>query len=219
MAETMYEHSAEFDGRKRTGRRAQIIDVSTALFRDGGYQHTSVEDIADRIGFTKPAIYYYFKAKEDILFAIVDEIVERALERMKAIAETDQSPAAKMHNLLAENTRVILQNINANTVFYNERGLLSVEREQAIRERERQYTGLVRQIYVDGVQAGEFFDVNPAVATNTLLGASIWTYRWFDPAGPLSIDDVAEQIATFVLRGFRRTLVSHWSVGSDNADT
>ncbi|WP_370324186.1 TetR/AcrR family transcriptional regulator [Euzebya sp.] len=203
MTTTTTATDGKVDRRKRTGRKAQIIDVSTALFREKGYHATSLDDIADRIGFTKPAIYYYFKSKEDILFAIVDEIVDGALERMTAIAETDRSPTEKMHDLLAENTRVILENIDANTVFYNERGLLSAEREQAIRQREREYTRLVRQIYIDGVEAGEFTEVNPAVATNTLLGASIWAYRWFDPRGSLTIEEVAEQIATLLLEGYR----------------
>ena len=118
------------DKRKRSGRKAQIIDVSTELFREKGYHATSLDDIADRIGFTKPAIYYYFKSKEDILFAIVDEIVDSGLERMEAVAATDLSPTEKMHDLLVENTRVILENLDANSVFYNERGLLSAEREE-----------------------------------------------------------------------------------------
>lgn len=191
------------DRRKRSGRKSQIIDVSTGLFREKGYHATSLDDIADRIGFTKPAIYYYFKSKEDILFAIVDEIVDSGLERMQAVAATDASPTEKMHDLLVENTKVILENLDANSVFYNERGLLSPEREEAIREREREYTRVARQIYIDGVAAGEFTDVDPALATATLLGASIWAHRWFDPNGSLTTDEVAEQIATLLLEGYR----------------
>ena len=191
------------DRRRRASRKAQILDVSTALFHERGYHATSLDDIADRIGFTKPAIYHYFRSKEDILFAIVDEIVDRGLERLTAVADKRISAAERMHELLVENTRVILQNIDANTVFYNERGLLSPEREEAIREREREYTRVVRRIYSDGVEAGEFIDVDPAVATNTLLGASIWAYRWFDPGGRLSLGQVADEIATLLLNGYR----------------
>lgn len=194
---------AKVDGRTRRGRKAQIIDVSTELFREKGYHATSLDDIADRIGFTKPAIYYYFRSKEDILFAIVDQIVDSGLARMEAVAASDASPTEKMHDLLVENTRVILENLDANSVFYNERGLLSPEREEAIRERERVYTRVARQIYTDGVAVGEFTDVDPAVATATLLGASIWAHRWFDPDGSLSTDEVAEQIATLLMAGYR----------------
>lgn len=184
-------------------RRAQIIEVSTALFREKGYHTTSLDDIADRIGFTKPAIYYYFKSKEDILFAIVEDVVNGAQERMLAIAESEAPTVERLHRLLVENTKVVLENLDANTVFYNERGLLSPERERMIREREREYTRLVRDIYAEGVKQGELTDVDPTVATSTLLGASIWAYRWFDPEGRLSVDQIAEEVARLLLSGYR----------------
>lgn len=182
-------------------RRAEIIAVATSLFREKGYHATSLDDIAERIGFTKPAIYYYFGSKEDILFAIVDGIVDEGLRRIREIAGRGGSPAQRLHDLLAENMRVILENIEPNTVFYNERGLLSPERERAIRDREREYTGIVRDLYVEGVEAGELLDVDPGVATGTLLGATIWAYRWFDPDGRLSADEVAAQVARLLMSG------------------
>ena len=191
-------------GRADNGRRPQIIQVSTRLFREKGYHATSLDDIADRIGFTKPAIYYYFDSKEDILFSIVDGIVEDALQRMRAIAARDASAADRLHDLLVENTRVILENLDANTVFYNERGLLSPEREKMIRARERAYTKVVRDLYKEGVAAGELLDIDPTIATSTLLGASIWSYRWFDTKGRLSSEQVANNVADLLTSGYRR---------------
>ncbi|MEX1171079.1 MAG: TetR/AcrR family transcriptional regulator [Chloroflexota bacterium] len=184
------------------GRKAEIIAVSTALFREHGYHATSLDDIAGRIGFTKPAIYYYFKSKEDILFAIVDNVVGGALERMREIAARDASPVERLHALLVENTRVVLENIEANTVFYNERGLLSPERERDIRDREREYTQVLRDLYIEGVASNDFLDIDPRVATATLLGASIWAYRWFDATGRLSVDEVAEDVARLLMSGY-----------------
>jgi TetR/AcrR family transcriptional regulator, cholesterol catabolism regulator len=200
---TMTEPSAPPKRGARKDRRSQIIEVATALFRERGYHATSLDDVADRIGFTKPAIYYYFKSKEDILFTIVDGIVESALHRMRPIAERDATAVDRLHDLLVENTRVILENLEANTVFYNERGLLSPEREKQIRRREREYTNIVAALYTEGVADGELLDVDPSLATATLLGASIWTYRWFDPAGKLSVEEVSEQIARLLLEGYR----------------
>lgn len=188
----------------RGTRASQIITVATTLFRRKGYHVTSLEDLADAIGFTKPAIYYYFDSKEDILFAIVDGIVDQALERTTAIAAKSGTAAERLHELLVANTCVLLENLDANTVFYNERGLLTPEREAAIRGREREYTDVVRRIYVEGVAAGEFLAIDPTVATATLLGASIWTYRWFDPDGALAIEEIAVQIADMLLEGVSR---------------
>lgn len=183
-------------------RRAQILEVATALFRAQGYHATALEDIARVIGFTKPAIYYYFASKEDILFTIVSEHVDRALERVRAIAQGPGTVEERMHAMLVENTRTILTNLDVNAVFYNERGRLSEEREADMRERERRYTAVVRDLYIEGVRAGAFVDLDPNVVTSTLLGASIWTYRWFNVDGPMTIDHAAEVIATLLMRGY-----------------
>ena len=184
-------------------RKEEIIRIATELFHEKGYHETSLDDIAERVGFSKPAIYYYFNSKDDILFEIVDRIVADALERIREIANRPGSAADRLHALLTENTKVILENLEANTVFYNSRGLLTPEREHDVREREREYTAVVRDLYVEGVRAGELRDIDPSVVTATLLGASIWTYQWFDPNGRLPKDQVAREVADMLMSGVR----------------
>lgn len=189
--------------RAKTERKQQIVETSTMLFKNQGYHATSLDDIADVVGFTKPAIYYYFKSKEDILFEIVDGIVSNALERIRLVAQGPGTPAERLHGLLIENTRAVLENLEGNTVFYNSRGMLSPEREQDVRERERVYTRVVRDLYVEGVEAGELLDIDPGVATATLLGASIWTYTWYAPEGRHPQEQVAQEVASLLFSGFR----------------
>jgi len=184
-------------------RRSQILRIATELFREKGYHGTSLEDIADRVGFTKPAIYYYFDSKEDLLFAIVERVVSRALERVKAIQAQELPPVEAMHAILVENTRVVLEHLDENTAFYNERGLLSAERERMVRDIERAYTLVLRETYAEGVRTGDLLDIDPTVAVSTLLGATIWVYRWFRPGGRLSIEQVAEGVAQLLLNGYR----------------
>lgn len=184
-------------------RRTQILRIATALFREKGYNGTSLEDIADRVGFTKPAIYYYFDSKEDLLFAIVEAVVSRALERVERIRAQQLPPLERMHAILVENTRVVLEHLDENTAFYNERGLLSPERERMVRDIERAYTKVLRDTYAEGVSSGDLLDIDPTVAVSTLLGATIWVYRWFRPGGRLSIEQVAEDVAELLLNGYR----------------
>jgi len=190
------------DGREED-RRSQILRIATELFREKGYHGTSLEDIADRVGFTKPAIYYYFDSKEDLLFSIVEGVVSRALERVKGIQERGLAPRERMHAILTENARVVLEHLDENTAFYNERGLLSPERERMVRDIERAYTQVLRETYAEGVQAGDLLDIDPTVAVSTLLGATIWVYRWFRPGGRLSIEQVADEVAELLLNGYR----------------
>lgn len=192
------------DGSKADGvsRRVQILQVATELFRQGGYHSTSLDDIANAIGFTKPALYYYFDSKEDILFTIVSTHVDQALAWVRAIAAGQGTASERLHELLQASVRAVLENRDANTVFYDERNAMSPTREADMRQRERAYTKVVRDLYEEGVRSGEFVDRNPTVVTATIMGASIWAYRWYDDAGSLSIDDVAEEIWSLLAKGY-----------------
>jgi AcrR family transcriptional regulator len=67
--------------------RERILDVARELFTDQGYDVTSLREIADRLGFTKAALYYHFQSKEQILQALlapIDGVVDEFLGRLEA---------------------------------------------------------------------------------------------------------------------------------------
>ena len=50
--------------------KERILDIALELFTDQGYERTSLRQIAERLGFSKAAIYYHFASKDDILMAL-----------------------------------------------------------------------------------------------------------------------------------------------------
>jgi len=60
-------------------RRAEICRTAAQIFRDRGYDATSVSDIARALGMTKAGLYHYFDSKEALLF----EIMTYGLERVR----------------------------------------------------------------------------------------------------------------------------------------
>jgi AcrR family transcriptional regulator len=60
--------SKESSGGRST--REQILDVALELFATVGYENTSLREIAERMGFSKAALYYHFASKDDILLAL-----------------------------------------------------------------------------------------------------------------------------------------------------
>jgi AcrR family transcriptional regulator len=72
-------------GRPRGSTRERILDVALDLFIEQGYDKTSLREIADRLGFTKAALYYHFERKEDILLALhlrLHSLVPDVLDRL-----------------------------------------------------------------------------------------------------------------------------------------
>lgn len=190
--------------RRSSDRRDQILEVATSLFSERGYAATSLDDIADVIGFTKPAIYYYFRSKDEILFEIHDHIVRDGLDQVEAIMAEDGDPVEQLERVLRSHIRRLLGSVDANLVFAREQAALSPERADDIRERDREYEGRVRSIYAAGVDAGVFRDIDPRVAVGSLLAACNWAHRWYRKDGAYSVEDVADMIVELLGRGYRQ---------------
>lgn len=60
----------------RSDTRERIQDVARELFVQQGVQRTSLQDIADRLGITKPALYYHFTSREELIRSIVQPLIE-----------------------------------------------------------------------------------------------------------------------------------------------
>ena len=63
-------------------RRQQIIDVAIDEFGRAGYYGTSMNDIAEAAGVTKPVLYQHFDSKADLYRALLDEVGARLLEQI-----------------------------------------------------------------------------------------------------------------------------------------
>jgi AcrR family transcriptional regulator len=72
--------------------RERILDISLELFTDQGYDKTSLRQIAERLGFTKAAIYYHFASKGDILMALHMRLHEFGREALQALDDDTATP-------------------------------------------------------------------------------------------------------------------------------
>src|SRR5579863_703397 len=76
-------HGRHQGGDKST--RERILDIALELFLEQGYDKTSLREIAERMGFTKAALYYHFSSKTDMLMALhqrLHEVTERTLDEL-----------------------------------------------------------------------------------------------------------------------------------------
>ncbi|MET0236990.1 MAG: helix-turn-helix domain-containing protein [Kibdelosporangium sp.] len=64
------------------GTKQRILEVARELFAEQGVQKTSMREIADRLGITKPALYYHFSSREDLVRSIVQPLIEGGERRL-----------------------------------------------------------------------------------------------------------------------------------------
>ncbi len=167
--------------RVESGRlsRDLILNAAAELFKRDGYRKTRLEDLAQLLHVTRPALYYHFKAKQDILVAIEF----RALERLTDVAEAvDREPLPAIElfwrHIEAHAGYVASHPVEAGIVFEEEEELPDRVRAE-VRKRRRAYTRRLVGLYTEAMAAGDAPPGDPRLAVNTILGAATWVYRWY----------------------------------------
>jgi AcrR family transcriptional regulator len=90
-------------GQAGASTRERILDVALELFTDQGFDGTSMREIAERLDISKPAIYYHFASKEEILMALhlrLHEFGKAALARLTGQTVTLQTWGSLLNELL-----------------------------------------------------------------------------------------------------------------------
>jgi len=80
-------------------RRQEIIEAARACFLRGGFHQTTIQDICDEAGLSKGGLYTYFKAKDEILVAVMEQSLEVSLQRAMTAADTAATPLEKLDRI------------------------------------------------------------------------------------------------------------------------
>ena len=160
-----------------------ILDAADRLLARYGYKKMTMEDLAHEVGIGKGTIYLHFRSKDEIVLSHVDRIVQRVVDRLNAIAQSDAAPTAKIREMLV--TRVMFR---FDSVQQYSESISEVLRDlrSALLERREHYfaqeAAIIAGVLKEGQRTRAFRRGDPAetaraliVATNSLLPFSLST--------------------------------------------
>lgn len=96
--------------KKSSERKADIVNAARQLFQTKDYDKTTMQDVMDTLGIAKGTIYHYFKSKEALLEAVIEDIVDRNIEEMQIIIKNAKGNALEKIQLLVEKGRMAEDN-------------------------------------------------------------------------------------------------------------
>lgn len=183
---------------------AELLERAARLFAERGYSATSLEDVARQTGMSRPALYYYFKSKEDVLARLVEGLIassELALERIRA--ESSGQPDERL--------RVAIEALIGPIVEAPSRFRLLITYEAELPDLlARRYLDIRRQIVrqvgaivVAGMGSGIFRQANERVATFTVLGMCNWVAWWYEPSRYKDVGGLTAEIAEMAIASLR----------------
>jgi AcrR family transcriptional regulator len=180
-------------------RRVEICRTAAEIFRDRGYDATSVSDIARALGMTKAGLYHYFDSKEALLFEIMVYGLERVRDDVVVPVRKIRDPEERLRQIVMRHARIATDGNGAVAHLGDEIRALPPAARRQVEERMRFYVDLLRRTLQELKAAGRLRAVDPTVAAFSVLGMILWLPRWFRQNGRLSQERVAHEIAELAM--------------------
>ena len=177
-----------------------IMDCAAALFAKEGYPSAKMQDIAKACGATKSMLYHYYPTKDDLLYAMLQEHLERVLAGIDEALATPGTPKERLRAMVEVYTQKSAQSRRRHIIAMQDVKYLPRPRQVPLIALQRQLTERVAQL---------LREVNPGLPehvykpyTMMLLGMLNWADTWYKPSGPMKPQELCDRLSRLFLRGF-----------------
>ncbi len=181
--------------------KQKIIEISTKLFNEKSYSATSVQDIAEALGVTKAALYYYISSKEEIIFEIFDQTMTTAEKRLSMLMKKEMSVEERIRKIIYNQIMAVFDNAPSISIFFTEKAHLSPKNLEIITKRHRNYEEVIANVFKKGVEEGILKSIDVFPTVYAILGMCNWLYHWYQPCGRLSPKELSSMYSDMILHG------------------
>ncbi len=163
----------------RERREQLILNVAGGVFAREGYHSSSMDEIADQAGVSKPMLYAYFNSKEGLYLAYIERAGGELLERLESAAPRGVRPASALRARITEFLSFVEEHGDGWKVLFREVGSTRPFSDQVAELRER-IARAIRRMLEDGVSAWPGYPEPAADAVaHALVGAGESLANWW----------------------------------------
>jgi AcrR family transcriptional regulator len=196
------QHLKAFADRRRdpASKREAVLHTAAQLFIEKSYSRTSMNDVAECLSITKPALYHYFQNKEQILlecYRLGTGLIEETLNQ---IADHGGTGVKKVEAFIYSYANVMTINYGRCVMRLDE-GDLSEEARTEVRRYKRKIDRRLRGFIQEGIDDGSIAPCDAKIAAFSIAGALNWICQWYEPDGALSAEEIASQFARTLTQG------------------
>ncbi len=183
-------------------RRDGLLAAAARVFAARGYHRTSMRDLARASRMSLAGMYYYVAGKEDLLLEIQKGSFERVRRGAEEAVAGATTPEERLLAFIRHHVRFFASHMDEMKVLSHEAESLTGAPLEEVRRLKKAYVGLLLDLLaaLDAQDGGHRMDRH--VAAYTLFGMMNWIYTWYDPAGPVGVEELAESICRLFLNGY-----------------
>ena len=174
----------------------EIMEQATRLFAEKGLASTTLQDIAEATGLTRPALYHYVANKDELFARLVSEIAEEPAVLLHEINQrTDLDPVAKVHEMAMSIALHQTQTLDRFRVLIRSEAELPAGVADTYRQSRRRVLKELVAVMEEGIDVGLFRPTDARVAALGIVGMLNWIAWWHHPGDPEADRTVARQLA------------------------
>jgi AcrR family transcriptional regulator len=182
--------------------RDRILDEAAELFGSGGYDKSSLNDVAERLGVSKAAVYHYFNTKQAIYDAIIVRTLDGLIKHVEGAVNHASRPEHKLRAFMIAHAQFFEKNywgFVCMLVGYG--GMANPSLISEANHKRLEYEQILRAILRAGIADGSFKETDVTTVSHSVLSMLNWMVRWFKPGGPSRAETFAEQYYQLLTSG------------------
>lgn len=181
-------------------KRERILQEAILHFDQRGFSGTTLDDIAQGLGVTKPFIYAHFKSKTDLLTAICLPMIEMTVAGAAKTAKGPGTATDRLRRVIADHMKAVLDHQASIAIYFRDERSLPVMVRSEINGLRKKFDRVLSKLLQEGVAAGEFELPDVHLAALAMGGMISWAYTWHRPTGRLSVDELCSRMSALALQ-------------------
>lgn len=191
-------------GRKQDDgeRYRTILETAARLICERGYEGTSMQEIAAACRMTKAGLYHHVQNKEQLLFDIMSYGMDAFEQQVLDKVRDNPDPVERLRECMRLNIHLVTGGCSKEVIIIlHEHATLTGEARAFIDSRKKNYVRFLEDAFSEAVRMERIRPVQPTVAAFSFLGMVLWIYKWFQPDGRLSAEQVANEMVDLLFTG------------------
>ncbi len=196
---------AEWPGvgtRDTAGKRDAVLTAAAAAFVQDGFGATSIDDIAARLGVSKPTIYYYAGSKQDLLGACFSVALDAYSDAVEVGAVSGVDGRSRLHEVVRAYI-FITTTVFGRCLHRVPDHELTPDVRDRLRAVKRKVDARIRDLLREGVRDGSVRTADVRMSTFAISGAMNSIAQWYSPDGKLTPDEISERLWDSFFEGLR----------------
>ncbi len=186
--------------RDRDAKREAVLRTAVQLFLEQGYYRATLNEVAERLNITKPAIYNYFRGKDEILFECWVLGQDAVFDCIASIEAAGGTGLVKLRELVRGYAMVMTTDYGRSLVRFDVHDL-SGRYSAVAQSTKRRIDAVFRGYVAEGVADSSIMPCDAKLTAFAIAGSLNWIGHWYRPDGELKPDEIGESFAEKLTSG------------------